>query len=104
MDCGQVNEMQAAFADDVAQIRASCGHKHILKALTLLSDTILSYAEGCFGNSANLPVKLVSHRSMLADAACFQAHIIDHVGEYYMQLLPTALDPGYGNALPLLYW
>ena len=46
MDCCGTFETQAAFIHDLAQIKATCGTWHVLRGLTLLSETILSYAEG----------------------------------------------------------
>lgn len=46
MDCEETGETQAAFVNDFVQIKAACGAKHLLQTLTLVSDTILSYAEG----------------------------------------------------------
>lgn len=46
MEGGATGETQAAFIHDVAQIKATCGTWHVLRALTLLSEAILSYAEG----------------------------------------------------------
>ena len=46
MDCEETGETKAAFVNDLGQIKASCGTRQIVQALTLLSEAILSYAEG----------------------------------------------------------
>lgn len=46
MDQDQVAEVQTAFSSDVTQIKLTCGTRNVLKALRLLSETLLSYAEG----------------------------------------------------------
>ena len=46
MDYEEIGETQAAFVNDFAQIKAACETNHLLQILTLVSETILSYAEG----------------------------------------------------------
>lgn len=47
MDCEEnLGESQAAFVNDLGQIKALFGTRQPVQALTLLSDTVLSYAEG----------------------------------------------------------
>ena len=46
MDCEETGEIQAAFVNDVGQIKASFGTRQLVQALTMLSETISSYAEG----------------------------------------------------------
>lgn len=46
MNNDQVEEVQTAFASDIAQLRQSCGTQEPLKALRLISETWLSYADG----------------------------------------------------------
>ena len=53
MDCEETDETQAAFVNDLGQIKASCGATQLVQALTLLAETILSYAEGTVFNSRN---------------------------------------------------
>lgn len=47
MDCEEnLGESQAALVNDLGQIKALFGTRQPVQALTLLSDTVLSYAEG----------------------------------------------------------
>ena len=47
MDCEEsLGETQAALVNDLGQIKALFGTRQPVQALTLLSDTVLSYAEG----------------------------------------------------------
>lgn len=46
MDCEEnLGESQAALVNDLGQIKALFGTRQPVQALTLLSDTVLSYAE-----------------------------------------------------------
>lgn len=46
MDQDQLAEVQTAFSSDVTQLKLTCGTRDVLRALRLLSETLLSYAEG----------------------------------------------------------
>ena len=46
MNYNELYEVQTAFTSDVAQIRLACGSRDVLRALRLVSEIWLSYAEG----------------------------------------------------------
>ena len=51
MDQDHMAEVQTAFTSDVTQLKLGCGTRDALRALRLLSETLLSYAEGTGGNT-----------------------------------------------------
>ena len=51
MDQDQMAEVQTAFSSDVTQLKITYGTRDVLRALRLLSETLLSYAEGTGGNT-----------------------------------------------------
>ncbi len=51
MDQDQMAEVQTAFTSDVQQLQLTFGTQDVLRALRLLSETFLSYAEGTGGNT-----------------------------------------------------
>ncbi len=51
MDQDQLAEVQTAFTSDVTQLKLTCGTRDVLRALRLLSETLLSYAEGTGGTT-----------------------------------------------------
>ncbi|KAL0023867.1 hypothetical protein WJX79_001901 [Trebouxia sp. C0005] len=73
MDQDQVAEVQTAFSSDVTQIKLTCGTRNVLKALRLLSETLLSYAE---------------------DILFFDPLVVEHAGRYCLELLHLVFKPG----------
>lgn len=97
MNCDATAETQAAFNSDVAQVKATCGTWQILRALTLLSETILSYAEGNFTSPKAFdprPSMQQAHNWMNADMGVFEKHAIEGSGDYLMELLQEIFQPG----------
>lgn len=50
MDQDEMAEVQTAFSSDLTQLKLECGTRDVLRALRVLSETLLSYAEGTGGN------------------------------------------------------
>ena len=106
MDCEETDETQAAFVNDLGQIKASCGTKQLVQALTLLSETILSYAEGkvviaathvfesCVQQHLGLTLRL-RPLEIPADTGTFEVHVTETANSYLLELLQQILQPGF---------
>ena len=106
MDCEETGEIQAAFVNDVEQIKASCGTRQIVEALTMLSETILSYAEGTnlileakvsesYGQQCLELTLCPRSPEFPADTGTFEVHVIEVADDYLLELLQQILQPEY---------
>lgn len=100
MDCEETGETQAAFVNDLSQINASCGATQLVQALTLLSESVLSYAEGmAVIAGAHVSAICMQQRLCLrppeipADTGTFEVHVIEIANSYLLELLQQILKP-----------
>ncbi|KAL0044205.1 hypothetical protein WJX82_004139 [Trebouxia sp. C0006] len=73
MDQDQMAEVQTAFTSDVQQLQLTFGTQDVVRALRLLSETFLSYAE---------------------DLPLFDPLVVEQTGKYCLELLHLILKPG----------
>lgn len=99
MDQDQMAEVQTAFSSDVTQLKLTCGTQDVLRALCLLSETCLSYAEGM--EWLNTPLHVSSGARLwywnlwCADIPLFDAVVVEQAGRYCLELLHLVFKPGY---------